>query len=246
MNNNLTELEKEAVNKIFNMLQNIKLVIIINGSGGVGKDTICDIVAKHYKVLNVSSVDPIKEIALKNGWGGEKDNISRKFLSDLKVVFSEYNNLSNRYLLDKYKYFLTSDKEIMFVHIREPHDIDVFKSSINNKNCVSLLIRRNLNKLYGNMADDGVENYNYDFYYDNSTPIDEVESNFMEYFENTIIRKRQISMSTHEEILKLFEKQFNMIREQLINGCYNNAVQVADLFSTWLNVKVEELEKENG
>lgn len=164
----------------------MKLVIIINGSGGVGKDTICDIVAKHYKVFNISSVDPIKKIAYDNGWNGEKDDKSRKFLSDLKVTFSEYNDLSNNYLLDKHRKFLNSDYEVMFAHIREPNDIEKFKISISNFNCVSLLIRRDMNKIYKNVADDGVENYIYDFYYDNTFNLDKVENDFMTFFDNNI------------------------------------------------------------
>jgi adenylate kinase len=60
-----------------------KAVIIINGAGGVGKDTICDLAAKHFKVKNISSITPIKELAARCGWGGEKDDKARKFLSDL-------------------------------------------------------------------------------------------------------------------------------------------------------------------
>ena len=95
-----------------------KIVIIINGSGGVGKDTLCDIVGKHYSTMNVSSVDPIKEIASKNGWNGEKDSKSRKFLADLKKLFVDYNDLPQKYLFEKYNEFLANDNEILFVHIR--------------------------------------------------------------------------------------------------------------------------------
>ena len=55
-----------------------KIVIIINGLGGAGKDTLCDLVAKHYKVRNVSAITPIKNIAQKYGWNGEKDVKSDK------------------------------------------------------------------------------------------------------------------------------------------------------------------------
>ena len=41
-----------------------KQIIIINGQGGVGKDTICDIVKKYYGVKIVSSIDMIKAIAI--------------------------------------------------------------------------------------------------------------------------------------------------------------------------------------
>jgi Lrp/AsnC family leucine-responsive transcriptional regulator len=40
-----------------------KLVVVINGAGGVGKDTLCSFAAQEYKVRNISSVDPIKELA---------------------------------------------------------------------------------------------------------------------------------------------------------------------------------------
>jgi adenylate kinase family enzyme len=49
-----------------------KLAIVINGGGGAGKDTLCDMAAKHFDVVNVSSIDPIKRIARENGWNGEK------------------------------------------------------------------------------------------------------------------------------------------------------------------------------
>ena len=62
-----------------------KAVIVINGAGGVGKDTICDLAAKHFKVRNISSVDPIKEIATFCGWTGVKDDRARKFLHDLTM-----------------------------------------------------------------------------------------------------------------------------------------------------------------
>ena len=104
-----------------------KLVIVINGSGGVGKDSICSIVGKHYSTMNISSVDPIKKIAFENGWDGRKNEKSRKFLADLKQLFVDFNDLPCKYLLDKYQEFLESNNEILFVHIREPEEISKFK-----------------------------------------------------------------------------------------------------------------------
>ena len=51
-----------------------KVAIVINGPGGVGKDTLCELAARHFKVRNVSSITPIKEIAAMCGWHGEKDD----------------------------------------------------------------------------------------------------------------------------------------------------------------------------
>ena len=51
-----------------------KLIVVINGRGGVGKDTLCSFVSDNYNVMNISSIDPIKEIAKTIGWDGKKDN----------------------------------------------------------------------------------------------------------------------------------------------------------------------------
>lgn len=167
-----------------------KYVIIINGSGGVGKDTLCDIVGKHYCTMNISSIDPIKEIAYSNGWKGDKDAKSRKFLADLKRIFTEYNELPQKYLYNKYEEFLSNEKQILFVHIREPEEICKFKKKIKCR-CMTLLIRgrENTNCYWNNTADDNVENYNYDYFYVNNKKLEDVEKDFMEFFNFILINK---------------------------------------------------------
>ena len=64
-----------------------KTAIIING----GKDTLCDFVSKHIKIKKISSIAPILKIAKAGGWNGNKDDKSRKLLSDLKHLFTKYN-----------------------------------------------------------------------------------------------------------------------------------------------------------
>ena len=51
-----------------------KTVVVINGRGGVGKDTLCAFAAERYSVQNSSAITPIKEMAEIIGWRGEKDN----------------------------------------------------------------------------------------------------------------------------------------------------------------------------
>ena len=60
-----------------------KTVVIINGAGGTGKDTLCEITSRHYKTRTISAVDRVKEIALFGGWNGVKDDRGRKLLSDI-------------------------------------------------------------------------------------------------------------------------------------------------------------------
>ncbi len=162
----------------------MKTTIVINGSGGVGKDTLCHIAACNYRVRNVSSITPIKELARQCGWNGEKTDRARKFLSDLKALTVAYNDYPSVWLRKEYESFLASDDEIMFVHIREPQEIAKFVRMTGGV-AKTLLIRggsrmaRRAGK-YGNASDDDVEMYAYDFVFMNDRPLDEVEPLFLE------------------------------------------------------------------
>lgn len=157
-----------------------KKVIVINGQGGVGKDTLVDLAAEHFNILNISSIDPIKEIASLCGWDGSKDDKSRKFLSDLKRLCIEYNDYPTVWGRARYEEFLQSDYEIMFFHIREPREIAKFVKATDGK-ALTMLVRGGdrVSKLhYGNASDDEVENYSYDYYFVNDKGLDESVNRF--------------------------------------------------------------------
>ena len=165
-----------------------KSVIVINGKGGVGKDTCVDAVAKKYVVLNCSSITPIKCVAEELGWDFyDKSDKARKFLSDLKLLSSEFNNFPFHYLLNKYTQFMNIEgADVMFVHIREPEEIAKFKARI--PGCKTLLIKSNrVDRDFGNVADDNVENYDYDYVYHNDKTLDEVDDDFLRFFEERIL-----------------------------------------------------------
>lgn len=173
----------------------LKKVIVINGRGGCGKDTLCDFTAERYKVRNVSSITPIKELATQAGWDGNKDPKSRKMLADLKQLFVEYNDLCNNYVVGQVKEFAACDEEIMFVHIRECDEIKKFIASasvVEGVECISLLVRRKTNDGYGNgllgnSADDDVEKMDYDFIYENNKPLDELSDDFISFLKKYIM-----------------------------------------------------------
>ena len=149
-----------------------KLTIIINGRPGSGKDTLCDAVIRQGRARKVSSIEPIMAIAKLGGWDGVKDAKSRKLLSDLKSLFSEFNGLPNRYLLEHHQAFLQSGDDIIFVHIRESDQITAFIDGIKEP-VVSLLIRRpGTSGHMGNRSDDETESYTYDVVFDNDMPLD--------------------------------------------------------------------------
>jgi cytidylate kinase len=160
-----------------------KTVLVINGAGGVGKDTLCAMAAEKFRVENISSITPIKEIAKLCGWNGAKDDKSRKFLADLKKISVEYNDFPTAWAAEQYRNFMLSDKEVMFVHIREPEEIKKFVDATGGV-AKTLLIRggdRMAKRTYGNAADDSVENYEYDYYFVNEKSLAEVKIEFCNF-----------------------------------------------------------------
>ncbi|MBQ9024077.1 MAG: hypothetical protein IJ105_02510 [Bacilli bacterium] len=156
----------------------MKNIIVINGYGGSGKDTFVELVSKYNKVYNFSSVDKVKEIARLIGWNGQKEEKDRKFLSDLKKLTTDYNDMSFNSIKDAINDFNSSDKEIMFIHVREPEEI---KRIVDKYHAKTLFIKRDdIKKVTSNYSDASVENYNYDFIINNTTleDLDKQASNF--------------------------------------------------------------------
>ena len=158
-----------------------RVTIIINGAGGVGKDTLCELAARHLAVENISSITPIKEIAAQCGWDGRKDDKSRKFLADLKALSVEYNDYPTLWCYERYEEFMNSEKQVLFVHIREPEEIEKLVRRTDGA-AKTLLVRagERMNRgAYGNAADDCVENYSYDYYFMNDKTLDIAEGEFV-------------------------------------------------------------------
>ena len=123
------------------------------------------------------------EVAALCGWDGTKDNKARKFLSDLKNLCVEYNNYPTLWAKRQYDDFIESDEEIMFVHIREAEEIKKFVLATDGA-ALTLLIRggkRMSNEKYGNVSDDEVENYDYDYYFVNDKSFEESEKAFCDF-----------------------------------------------------------------
>lgn len=165
-----------------------KLTFVINGAGGVGKDTLCDLAARHFRVYNISTIMPIKDIARMCGWTGEKSDKARRFLSDLKRVTVEYNDYPTVWATERYHGFLESQDEIMFLHIREPEEIEKFVRATDG-NARTLLIRggdRMKKSVYGNVSDDRVEEYSYDYYFVNDKSLEEAERDFTAFLKGLL------------------------------------------------------------
>lgn len=169
-------------------------VVIINGNGGVGKDTFIDALKRitfygEVEIWNYSSIDKVKEIAKMIGWDGVKDEKSRKLLSDLKVLCDDYNNMTFEAMKKKVLEFNNSDASLLFLHIREPHNIEVAKKAFDA--VTVLVVRDSVQKITSNASDEHVADYEYDFIVDNNSDINQLESEGHRFlqFVNSVMRE---------------------------------------------------------
>lgn len=165
-----------------------KMIFIINGSGGVGKDTFINFIRKYVLVINnISSIDPVRniyktlDIDIEN-----KNEENRKLLSDTKHFLDEKINFTENYITRKLNYFLDEEfsniknrstnkivSDMVFVHIREPENIN----KIANKFSVYTILMKNNNvkQILSNDADANVDKYKYDILIKNNGSEDDLE-----------------------------------------------------------------------
>ena len=162
-----------------------KQIFIINGSGGVGKDEFVQTVKSQASkerivVDNYSSVTKVKEIAEIIGWDGSKSEKDRKFLSDLKVLTTKYNDMPFKYMkkyVDIFMNLIKFDKaRILFLHIREPEEIARAINEFKEYNAKAILVKRDsVRHITSNMADENVYNYNYDIIINNNGTVEDLK-----------------------------------------------------------------------
>lgn len=168
-------------------------VVIINGKAGTGKDTfvtMCKDVLGANWVLNISTVDFVKGVATFCGWDGTKTPANRKFLSDLKDLLTEWDDIPLKRVCQEIKtwqhLWIASgeyDKAIIFIHCREPKEIKKLCDELSTYNPITLLIRRDAAECVEqvNHADNEVLNYEYDYIIPNNGPLSELRARAEEF-----------------------------------------------------------------
>lgn len=159
-----------------------------------GKDQFCAYCMdymnqKGIKGGTISTIDLVKNIAAQLGWDGIKTPKDRKFLSDLKRLLTDWNDvpftfiqnqIRETYLMFTQKMKIPQDRIIFFVHSREPKEIERFKEVYG---AVTLVIRReNIEQLeQSNDSDANVLNYKYDYTINNDKGLDELQLEAMKF-----------------------------------------------------------------
>ena len=153
-----------------------------------GKDTFAKYLNEIIPTLKYSSIDKVKDIAKLCGWNGGKSEKDRKFLSDLKLLTTDYSNMPFEAIRDKVDDFLTDDKHlIMLIDIREPAEIDKAKSAFEAKTI--LIENNNVKIINSNMADANVFNYTYDYVVKNNGSLEEFKENVKKFVMENILKE---------------------------------------------------------
>ena len=173
-------------------------VVIVNGVPGSGKtkfQEICDNICEPFRKFpgfkenhmlatdSLSTVAFVKYLATLSGWNGEKTLKNRKFLSDLKGLLTEWNDVPNA-IIEKHVQSLPDSFDwIVFVDCREPAEIQKLKERLN---ATTILIRRPQveDNETSNDSDAKVFDYDYDLNIYNELGVEELEmlaKHFIEY-----------------------------------------------------------------
>lgn len=174
-------------------------VYIINGVPMSGKSQFCDFCIEYLNKrgaygISISTVSLIKAIASTVGWDGIKSPEDRKFLSDLKKLLTDWNDVPYKSTVDaimqdytKLRSFgVSEDKILFFVHCREPEEIEKFVKRLGAK---TILIRREeVEELQqSNDSDEFVFNYEYDYTIENSGDLDDLYNKAMNFINSQLI-----------------------------------------------------------
>lgn len=164
-------------------------IFIVNGTGGSGKTTfekMVENIAKqnNYNIKIISTIDYVKQIAKTLGWDGGKTLNDRRFLSDLKDALTRWKDIPYQKIKEILEAFrLEQEVDTVFVDCREPEEIKRF---VNDYNAITILVQRGSAVIYGNHADDNVNNYQYDIVIDNSRGLDELNQEAQLFVETWI------------------------------------------------------------
>lgn len=148
-------------------------IYIVNGAPGAGKTTFEECIklligSDRCNIL--STIEFVKYIATQCGWDGSKSNKNRKFLSDLKDILTEWNDVPYKRIEENLKSIREKDEfkeQIVFIDCREPEEIKKLCKKLNAK---SVCIRNEKAEKTetSNHADQDVLNYNYSCYLENN------------------------------------------------------------------------------
>lgn len=164
--------------------------VVINGFPRTGKTTFTAFCLKYLGAYGtaISTVDFIKEFAKNCGWEGEKTPRDRKFLSDLKKLLADWDDVPWKKVQAHIEQFrstfeqfdMSTDKAVVFIHSREPEEIERFKAQLG---ATTVLISRGARYVeeLSNYSDRHINDVDYDYAIKNDGSLEELEQKAKEF-----------------------------------------------------------------
>ena len=171
-------------------------IYILNGKAGSGKTTFFKLIEEKCRnyVYNYSTVDLVKKVAYGCGWDGSKTPENRKFLSDLKDLLTEWDDVPYKDCLKEIKritsladiYDVEHDDWAIFIDCREPKEIQKFVDRLGAK---TIFIDRKIEDYNAsNHADANVENFKYDIVINNNGTLEDLAAIAMNFIKTEGIK----------------------------------------------------------
>ena len=171
-------------------------IYILNGKAGSGKTTFFKLIEEKCRnyVYNYSTVDLVKKVAYGCGWNGEKTPENRKFLSDLKDLLTEWDDVPYKDCLKEIKritsladiYDVEHDDWAIFIDCREPKEIQKFVDRLGAK---TIFIDRKIEDYNAsNHADANVENFEYDIVINHNGTLEDLAAVAMNFIKTEGIK----------------------------------------------------------
>ncbi len=182
-------------------------VIVVNGYPRSGKDTFVNFCKEKLGAfgVSVSTVDFVKYLAAQSGWDGSKTPENRKFLSDLKDLLTEWNDVPWKKVeevfesikIECFQYGLRDSDFFLFIHSREPKEIERFQKEYG---ALTVLIdREEVEGKQSNHSDAEVMNFNYDYIINNDGTLEELEMKAITFIESVkLTNKSKENLTPYE------------------------------------------------
>lgn len=206
----MAELTGEVIDNRTKVIPNFNItpfdnvpIVVLNGSGGVGKDEFVKAMSQYVKIYNYSTIDTYKKIAKDCfNWDGVKDEKGRRLLSDLKIAAIRYNNAPIEELKEVYndvnKCCLA---EVFICMCRDIEEIEKIKSEFYNVK-IALVTNDNVPPILSNVADKNVLEAKYDVIIDNSGSLEQLSASAYTFLDEIVFSSVQQNTFRNEGVDK--------------------------------------------
>ena len=178
-------------------------VIVINGAPQSGKDTFVHLASEYCEmneyanVLNLSSVDPIKNTLARFGWDGEKTDEVRNIIASIKQIWISAQNGPTMFMMNNIIQFHIAhvgEDNIIFCHVREPDEIKKLVNAISGMDTMGIDIKTMYIIRKGNNPDSTcssdnpllIRDYIYDIYIYNNGDLAQYDAKVCEFIDKIL------------------------------------------------------------